>query len=193
MDSHLFVMPNWTAPLDVAEYVAGIPLAASIKGVFPSAVAHAARANKVALSTARDRYHAFSDVPLREYVPMLAETAAGMYPRLPQREAIRKLGRSAVGAISGSMFGRILLTGFLDMKANLAVYAKAASVITPSATVEVIELEPHRAVLRMSRVYTFLDSHHVGILEKVGGASNVRIEARLRMTTPYDGEIELTW
>ncbi len=188
-----FVEPDWGAPLDIAAYVAGIPADATIKGVFPAAVAEAAKNRGGALTNARDRYHPFSDVPLREYVPMLHECAATLFPSLPPREGLRKLGRSALDAIARSTFGRVLLTSVFDWKTSLAAVAKGASVITPGATMKVIEFEPHRAVVSMESVYTFFDSHHVGIFEKISSGANLRIRVRVDRRTAYDGKVELTW
>jgi uncharacterized protein (TIGR02265 family) len=188
-----FVVPDWNAPLDVAEYVAGIPPSAVIKGVFPAAVAEAARKKNVVLKNARERYHPFTDVPLREYVPMLFETAVGMFPNLPPREGLRKLGRASRDAFERSMIGRILLTNFLDFRSSLALMGKAAAIATPNARIELREVTERRAVVSFSSVYTFVDCHHVGILEKLAAGSKLRVEARISLSTPYDGDIELTW
>jgi uncharacterized protein (TIGR02265 family) len=193
MSGDRFVEPDWMAPIDLDAYVAGIPEGAIVKGVFPSAVADAARRKGKRLTYARERYHAFGDVPLREYVPMLAECATALYPELPLRGGLRKLGRASLDAIARSTIGRILMTNLLDVTTSLAAVGKAVAITTPGASISVSEIGPNRAVVKMSRIYTFFDSHHVGILEKVASAANVHVRARISAQGPYDGEIELLW
>ena len=193
MSLERFVVPDWKAPLDVPAYVAGIPATAHIKGVFPAAVVEATKKKHVSLVNARPKYHPFADVPLREYVPMLAEAAAGLFPDLPPREGLRKLGRASLDAFEKSMFGRIIVASMLDFKSGLSILGKAAAVATPSARIELREVTGSRAIVTFSKVYTFIDSHHVGILEKLAASSKLRVTARVWMTTLYDGDIELTW
>jgi uncharacterized protein (TIGR02265 family) len=193
MRGDAFVDPDWGAPLDVAAYVAGIPPTAVVKGVFPAAVAEAARRKGKQLTNARERYHPFSDVPLKEYIPMLVDCSEALFPDLPLRTGLRKLGRASLDAIARSTFGRILLTNILDVQTSLAAVSKGASIATPGSRIEVTDVAERRAVITLSRVYTFIDSHHIGILEKILGAASVQVHARVRLRGPYDGDIELTW
>jgi uncharacterized protein (TIGR02265 family) len=194
MPSDGFVVPDWNAPLDVDTYVAGIPPSACIKGVFPAAVVEAARAKKVILAGARPKYHPFSDVPLREYIPMLVAAGAGMFPDLPPRQGLRKLGRASRDAIEKSMFGRILMTNFLDMRSSLSLMGKVAAIATPGAKFVVEDVSEGYARLSFANVYTFADSHHVGIFEKLASSSSkLHVEASVKLRTLYEGQMELAW
>jgi uncharacterized protein (TIGR02265 family) len=188
-----FVELDWKAPIDLDAFVAGIPPAAVVKGVFPSAVAEAARRKGKELKHARERYHSFGDVPLREYVPMLVECASTLDPELPVREGLRKLGRGSIDAIARSTFGRILMTSLLDVTTSLAAVGKAVAITTPGARIAVSVVGPRRVVIEMSHIYTFFDSHHIGILEKVTTVANIHVHARVSARGLYDGEVELVW
>jgi uncharacterized protein (TIGR02265 family) len=164
-----FVAPDWNAPLDLPAYLAGVPAKATIKGVFPGAMVEAARRKGVTLPNARAKYHPFTDVPVTEYLPLLVAAAEWMFPGMSRREALRKVGRASFNAVEKSMLGRILLTGLLDLRSE------------------------RRTVLHFSEWYVFLDSHLVGALEKVAAASKLRVDVRVSLTTPYEGDVEMTW
>jgi uncharacterized protein (TIGR02265 family) len=193
MTEAVFVEPDWSAPLDVESFVAGIPATAMVKGVFPAAVAAAARRRGLRLVNVRPRYHAFVEVPLREYVPMLVQASAGLYPTLTPRQALRKLGRASYDAFATSMFGRVLLSGIVDMKSGLQMVSKGLSIVTPAASSKVIEMTDGRALMDLSAAYTFIDSHHVGVFEKVASTVKTRVTVRVSLRTPYDGQVEVTW
>ena len=164
-----------------------------VPGAVLRAVVDSARKRSVTVPGARLKYHPFSDIPMREYIPVLVAASCGIYPTLPVREALRKLGRGSRAAFQQSLIGRIVLANFTDLRQNLAVFGKALSIATPSARVVVQDVGEGRAVVRLSNIYTFIDSHCIGILEKVAGASKLHVESRVHLTSPYDGEIELTW
>ncbi|HEY8040929.1 MAG TPA: DUF2378 family protein [Polyangiaceae bacterium] len=190
---HEFVPPDCDSPLDVAAYVEGIPQEAFIKGLFASAIVEAARGRGVTLPGARERYHAFTDVPMREYVPVLVAGAQAVHPTLPVRMALRKVGRASRDAFAQTMFGRVVMGRVDGLRAALEAAAKVYPMAMPPARVELRKMTDTRAVLHMTGIYGFLDSHHVGVFEGVARACEVRVTTRVRMISPYTGEIELTW
>jgi uncharacterized protein (TIGR02265 family) len=188
-----FVAPDWDAPLDVEGHVEAIPAAAMVKGMYPAAVVEAARVRGITLPSARGRYLAFQDVPQREYVALLVETARAFFPSATLRTGLRKLGRSTHDVFAQSVIGRVVLSTADDLPGALGATAKAYSISIPPACAEVRELEHRRALLSFTGVYNFLDCHHVGVLEGVAYACGVSVVARLRLESPSAGDIELTW
>ena len=188
-----FVVPDWNAPVDLAAHLAGVPPTAMIKGVFPGSIVESARRKGITLPNARPRYHPFADIPVTEYLPLLLAAAQWMFPKVPPREALRKVGRASFDAVEKSMFLRILLTGMLDLRSNLGILGKGLALAAPPTRFEVVEIRERRAVVRFTAAYIFLDSHYLGIVEKVAGSSKLRVEARVSLETPYDGDIEITW
>src|ERR1700689_5287370 len=105
-----FVAPDWDAPLDVAAYVDVMPPNARIKGMYAAAIVDAARGRGVVLPTARERYLAFQDVPMREFTTLLVEAAHAFFPAETLRSGLRRLGRSTHGIFAQSVVGRVVLS-----------------------------------------------------------------------------------
>jgi uncharacterized protein (TIGR02265 family) len=188
-----FVEPDWDAPLDVASYVDVTPPNARVKGMYASAVVDGARNRGVVLPSARERYLAFQDVPMREYSTLLVEAATAFFPKTTLRSGLRRLGRSTHGIFAQSTVGRVVLSTANDLPGALAACVKGYAISLPPSRAELLAIDAQRAVLSLSNVYNFLDSHHIGVLEGIARACGVRVEARVKLTSPFDGEIELTW
>ena len=188
-----FVAPDWDAPLDVAAYVDVMPPNARIKGMYPTAIVDAARARAIALPTARERYLAFQDVPMREYATLLVEAARAFFPEATLRSGLRRLGRASHGVFAQSVVGRVVLSTVSDLPGALSACAKAYAISAPPSHAELLEIGDARAIFALANVYSFLDSHHVGVLEGIANSCGVRVATRLRLSSLFDGEIELTW
>jgi uncharacterized protein (TIGR02265 family) len=188
-----FVAPDWDAPLDVDAFLRVMPPNARIKGMYAAAVVDGARGRGLSLPTARERYLSFQDVPMREYSSLLVEAARAFFPDRTLRTGLRKLGRSSHSIFARSVVGRVVLSAANDLAGALAACAKAYAISLPPARAELHDLGEHRAVLALANVYNFLDSHHVGVLEGIGHACGAQVEARVKLASPFDGEIELTW
>jgi uncharacterized protein (TIGR02265 family) len=188
-----FVAPDWDAPLDAVAYVDVMPPNARIKGMYATAIVEGARVRGIVLPTARERYLAFQDVPMREYSTLLVEAARAFFPAATLRTGLRKLGRSSHAVFAQSVVGRVVLSTANDLPGALTACAKAYAISVPPSHAELLELTERRAVLALAHVYNFLDSHHVGVLEGIANACGVHVAARVKLASLCDGEIELTW
>jgi uncharacterized protein (TIGR02265 family) len=188
-----FVAPDWDAPLDVASYIEVMPPNARIKGMYATAIAEAARGRGIVLPTARERYLAFQDVPMREYTTLLVEASRAFFPAATLRTGMRRLGRASHGIFAQSVVGRVVLSTANDLPGALVACAKAYAISLPPAQAELRELADHRAVLALVNVYNFLDSHHIGVVEGIAHSCGAHVETRVKLDSLFDGEIELTW
>jgi len=188
-----FVAPDWDAPLDVAAYIEVMPPNARIKGMYATAIVEGARARGIVLPTGRERYLAFQDVPMREYTALLVEAARAFFPTETLRLGLRRLGRASHGIFAQSVVGRVVLSTAHDLPGALAASAKAYAISVPPSHAELREMADRKAVLALANVYNFLDSHHIGVMEGIAHSCGVHVEARVKLASPFDGEIELTW
>lgn len=159
--------PPWGAALDANAYLEAIPASATIHGLFPAAVAAAARKKGVALPSGRASYVPFRPYPLREHAVLLLEAARACWPEEPLRQGLRHLGRGAPQALVQSMLGRIVLGSVEGPLELLRAMATSYGHHLNHGALEVQELARGSAVVRAREVFTFLDAHHVGVFEGV--------------------------
>jgi uncharacterized protein (TIGR02265 family) len=159
------VEPPWSAPLDVDAVLRAIPSTATISGMFIAPLVLEAKRLGVTLPSARERYVAFSFYPLIEHVQVLVETCQRVYPGVPLRQALRKLGRGAPTALVASTLGKVVLAAAAGAHDVIDAIAKAYPLNARPSSVTVLERGVRRAVVRLEEVHYFADSHHVGAFE----------------------------
>jgi uncharacterized protein (TIGR02265 family) len=193
-----FVTPDWNAPLDTEAHVRAIPAGSVIKGMYPASIAAEAKRRGLTLAHAGDKYLPFLDYPMTDHARLLVEAARAFFPQLPARQALRKIGRAAVGVFLQSTLGKAVLGGLTQPETTARaisgmVRAYTTSLGKPTPHVEVRELEGNGCVVRLVDFWVFLDCHQVGILEGVCRACGVKGEMRVALESPSRGEIECTW
>jgi uncharacterized protein (TIGR02265 family) len=179
-DLNPFREPPWDAPLDPEREMESIPPSAQIRGMFIIPVLQIARrSSKPPGQKQRDRYVPFQFYPLREHARLLIDTAGLVFPQLPLRQGLRKLGRGAPAAFVSSTLGRVVL------QPNQGPF----EVVTALATGYNLCLKPGNAVVEqrserslevtLEDIHYFIDSHHVGAFE--GAVKHAGEQARVRI------------
>ena len=189
-----FLSPAWDAPLDVSEYVHATPKTAQIKGMFISAVVDACREKGHTLSGARDRYIPFHDYPLVEHLELMAEGAPLLFPERSLRRALRSVGRASYATFVRSLVGRVVLSGSAgEMRPTIEAMIRGYEVSMPCAKLHIVDSSATSVTLTMTGMYTFLDSHHVGVFEGVARASGVHAEVLVRLRSLVAGDMRISW
>jgi uncharacterized protein (TIGR02265 family) len=190
--------PPWSSPLDTDAVLAAIPEGATVSGLFLSGVRDLARSAEAPLERSRASYVAFKAYPAREHAELMVECAKRVWPALPIRHALRKMGRGAAGLLISSQVGRVLFGSAEEPIAMVQAMARSYASHLRPASVEVVSDGERRLIVRMQEIHYFLDSHHVGVFEgvlrhaAVGGAKidgKVRIAAR----SPVAADLLLEW
>lgn len=188
-----YTIPDMTAPFHVDAYLQACPADATIKGMFLNdLLAHVAQAGGGALTD--KRYVAFKDYPMREYVELAPRAAARAYPDAPVREGLRRIGRSAYPTLAETMIGRVIF-GVLgkDLEAIMKVAARGYAVSQSPGTAEVLDVGPGRARVRLTNLYTFVDSFQLGVFEGAILACGRTGEVRAKVESIATAEILATW
>lgn len=182
--------PPWRAPLDADAVIASIPSSATITGVFLQAVAEMAKQRGLVLPSARESYVGFRQYLLREHVTLMVEATRARWPKESLREGLRRLGRGSPHALVQSMIGRVVLGSVEGPLEIIRAMAKSYALHTKPASLEVVDLEPGRAIVRATQVLYFLDSHHVGVFE--GALKYAEVDdARVRIHAWSETEADL--
>lgn len=188
-----FVSPPWTSPLDLALELDRIPESATQKGMFMIPMVAAARKMGRPLASARERYLPFHDYPLREHARLLAEAAALFFPDDPLRIGLRRLGRGAHAAFVDSTVGKVVWASATEPQAAVDAILRAYEISFAGCNPRVLERGKGLARVSLSRIYYFLDSHHVGCFESALRSVNVEPEIKIKLDTWSACELLITW
>ncbi len=175
----MWTEPPWTSPLDVEGCIRAIPATATMTGMFLESTAALARQKGHVVGSARARYTAFQPYPLKEHCQILVEVARLLYPKNPLREGLRKLGRGAPHVLLQSTVGRVVLGSAEGPIATIEAMARSYAVHMRPATLAIQREGPKSAIIRLSDVHNFLDSHNVGVFE--GVMRHAKLDGTIRM------------
>jgi len=188
------VSPDFTGPLEVTEYIQRVPRTATIKGMFISSLLDSLGAERARVPEGKHRYVAFKDYPLVDQVKLIATVAGILYPRLTQRQAIRRLGHSVYPTFAATLVGKVMFAAVgSDPGALVSVGSKAYQFSSNVGRAEVIELRDRYCLLNMQEMYNYLDCYQVGILEGALSVLGLKPRVRIRCDSLSAGVVELTW
>jgi uncharacterized protein (TIGR02265 family) len=188
-----FVEPPWNAPLDVAKALEAIPASATISGMFIAPLLLELQRAGVEIATGGARYMSFRFYPLREHARLLLQACARVYPDRPIRAALRKLGRAAPLAFNASTLGKVVLGSSQGVLESVAAMAKGYELNMKPGSAVIIESHARRAIVRLSDVYHFLDSHHVGAFEGTLKHAGAQGEVSIAAESDACADLLLRW
>jgi len=188
-----FAPPDFWAPLDVEAIVEKIPASAKVKGMFFHAVQDQARKRGLA-PIGRAKYIAFQDYEVREHAHFLVDSAKAIYPEQPVRQGLRQLGRDAYRVFLDSMLGKVIFSvAARRFEAALALTSKAYKVVGNLSSATLEDEQPSSAVVHLRGVWNFPDCYHVGVFEEAAVDYGRKAEILVRVNSPEDVELKLTW
>ncbi|MEO0323230.1 MAG: DUF2378 family protein [Myxococcota bacterium] len=188
-----FRAPDLASPLDVEGLLAAGPPRGLVKGMFFEAVRREVR-RAGAPTPGRDRYTAFRGYPLEEWLVFLPECASRAFPGLPAREGMRRFGHGAFRAFQQSTAGRVLFSfAGQDTEAAARLTGRAFDAIASHGRVEVRESGPGHVVLRLTDMWDYIEGWHVGVYEGATRALGAVPIVEVRMDTPRDGDVRVSW
>jgi uncharacterized protein (TIGR02265 family) len=125
-----------TGSIDVEATARGIPTTYRVKGMFFARLVEQLGDGfsqvepQLATPPRFGRYVPFSDYPQSDYVRLTTATAQKLYPNVPLREGVRRLGRDDFNVLATSTIGKITLAAVGDARSVLLkapfIYEKLA-------------------------------------------------------------------
>jgi uncharacterized protein (TIGR02265 family) len=112
------------------------------------------------------RWVAFKQYPLTDFMRLTFNTARIGQSGVPRGEGLRRLGRMAYPAFSGTMAGRVVIFAFGDKLEDVfSAGPKAYRLALPKATVAVQHVGERHFQFEMKDVYCFPETYHCGVIE----------------------------
>jgi uncharacterized protein (TIGR02265 family) len=145
------------------------------------------------LPATRSRYVPFTFYPLREHAALLIATCNAAFPKLPPRQALRKLGRAAPQALLSSTIGRVVLGSAAGVHAMVDAMTAAYPINLKPCRTSVVEHNDKSVIVRLTDVHYFLDSHHVGTFEGLLRHAGVEGHVSIAPRSKSDADFLLTW
>ncbi len=192
MASPIFAEPDWNAPLDVDARIEAVPEDAVVRGMFIQDLVDIAR--NAGQPDDSKRYIAFKTYPVREYVRLIAETAARLAPNAPLREACRRLGRTVYPTFEKTMVGSAIFAFAgrrFDRVAHLA--AKAYGVALNPSNVSTTTLAPGHIRAELRSIYALPECFQVGVWEGAMEVCGVEGLVDVAIHSDCDVDFDVHW
>ena len=192
LDISDFVVPDWSAPLDVEARLAAVPAEAKVKGLFFRTALREAE-GRTGSAPGRGSYSPLSDYPVKELIEVLVECAKLAHPDVGRREGLRRLGKLIFPALRENAAGRFLFSvAGGDLVAAVKLIGRAYAMLS-TARAKLVEAHPDHAVIELRNSWTFPDSYHAGVLEGALEAFHRNGQVRLRNVKMCDVDVLLSW
>jgi uncharacterized protein (TIGR02265 family) len=188
-----FRLPDWSAPIDLAERLHRVPAEHTIKGMFIQWILEEARAASGS-APASDRYAPFQDYPLREWIELLVGCVPLSHPQVPVREGLRRFGQRAYAMFAASVVGQVLV-GVADQGAGarIRLLPRIYRIAGRAGNVDASFPAPHRAIVHLRDVWDFPDAYHVGVCEGGLRALGVSGQVKVRMISQASADLDVCW
>jgi uncharacterized protein (TIGR02265 family) len=165
-----FEPADFRSPLDVPGLLARVPSHATGKGMFVARLLKELDELGIPRPTA-ERFLPFSDYPLTRCMELNLEIARLLHPRVPDREALRRVAWRSFTTFATSMVGRMIFGAVAHDP--LDVLALAARALPMTTNVGEFVLEPidgQHAIMHARSSYMFLEPFGAGMVEGVFAA-----------------------
>ncbi len=191
-----FVTPRFDTDLDTGAYLERVPPDAYCKGMFfHDVLAQVRRVDPdAARGLARRRYIPFKDYPLREHMEITEAAVRLLYPGVPTREGMRRLGWLAYPAFVESMIGRVVF-GVLgkDLDRIFQVGPKSFEVSLTRGQAVAERLGDRHWRYDFTDVFGYLDAYYVGVVEGPIRYHRLVPDVRIHLRTLSDGTMDIRW
>ena len=139
-------------------------------------------------------YVPFASYPIRDYMRLIAESAAALHPELPLRDAMRRLGLHVYPTFASTMVGRAIFSvagrDFAKV-ANLARRAYDVSVAPGEVSTEL--LAPKHVRVTLNDLWPFPDAYQLGVWEGAMRVCDADGEILVRVRSESEVDYDIRW
>lgn len=184
---------DWQEPFDLEAALASVPEDATVRGMFFQFLE--GRLLRVNGKPLGDYEHgAFQPYPAREYVRMIHTTARTLFPELPVREALRRVGHFLYDDFERTMVGKaIFAVAGRDFSRLCALAHKAYAVSYAPCELRAEVVSRGRATVVMAPVHILPDTFQVGAWEGAARFCGLSPTVRVHRVRPGFVELELRY
>lgn len=154
------------SPLELEERLRRVPKEAMVKGIFLQRIVDEAKSHS-GKSIREAKYFPFKDYPFTEWMQVIVDGGLAAYPRVPPREALRRIGHGTFATYRESTLGKVVLSvAGNSIGATIPLVPKLYELTSARGThVVIARNDPGHCVVEMRDAWDFPDSYHVGVLE----------------------------
>ena len=186
-----FVDPDLQSPLDVEARLSQTPTSSTTKGMFLEQLGRAARTSGVPCEA---RYVPFREYPLQDFMRLLNDCARARFPKLPVREAFRRVGWDAFPTLMNSVAGKVIFSfARADAHGVLRLAPQGYKQSLSHCTVALRVSSPGQVVLEYRDVWNFPECYHVGVVEGACRAFGSEARVRVRVLSPCNVDMLVRW
>jgi uncharacterized protein (TIGR02265 family) len=183
---------DFSAPVNIEEVLRTLR-PATVKGFVISDMLRAAEKQGKALPNAPS-FVAFKDYSFHESFTISFQIARHLYPHLPLREGLRRLGHRAYGSLLESTLGRAMfgLVG-MRMETMMKIIPQAHRAFQKGGAVELLESTPESAHFAYRNFPYNIDSYQIGMYEGGFLARGKKHAVYLKTLSFGEAEIFCSW
>lgn len=174
---------------DLRARILQTPPSATVRGMFLSELLKSAPTAGIEVK----RYIPFTLYPVREYMELILRVAQPRAGSLSPATAVMRAGCSVYATFAASLAGTAIFSIARDFRRVVELSPKAYSVTLKPSSVEILQLEPRLATVRLHGVWPYPDMFHVGIWLGAMDAFGVDGEIAVTPLSISEVELQMSW
>lgn len=190
-DPGQFSPPDFQASLEYERRIAATPMTATVRGMYFSYLLRAAKGFDLGDT---DRYIAFRNYPMRDYMDLLVRFARAVYPHLALREGLRRIGWETMPTLLESIVGRVVFAvAGRDLMQVINLAPRAYQLSISPGWVAVPVCSERQAVVEFRGIWNFPECYQVGVMEGVCRTYGRTGVSRVRVLSEQDVDLLIRW
>jgi uncharacterized protein (TIGR02265 family) len=175
------------------ERIRQTPETNTVKGMYVTGIVQALHDRGVDY-TPPERPQAFRDYPLREYMELLLDSAATLYPKTTLNDGLFRLGQLAIPTFAKSIVGKVFMsTAGRSWELSLKYVSRGYEVSLKPGKATVAELRTGMALVQLRDVYNFGESYQVGVVDGLMTSCGVIGKITPHVISTSDVDLRIEW